>query len=115
MKNIIYRIEFDLIELMESRSQERRPYTGDRRPEMENRSLEHRPNIRYWRPEMVNRSSEWSPNIRDRAVEAAQLHAYRVWKIGAGGGGRIPETGQRKWKIGARSGGRISAIAEWKW
>ena len=33
MKNIIYRIEFDLIELMESRSQERRPYTGDRRPE----------------------------------------------------------------------------------
>ena len=63
---------------------------------------------------MENRSSEWSPNIRDRAVEAAQLHAYRVWKIGAGGGGRIPETGQRKWKIGARSGGRISAIAEWK-
>ena len=61
MKNIIYRIEFDLIELMESRS----------------------------------------------------------W-----GGGRIPETGQRKWKIGARSGGRstvraagtpLSAIAEWKW
>ena len=31
MKNIIYRIEFDLIELMESRSQERRPYTGDRK------------------------------------------------------------------------------------
>ena len=115
MKNIIYRIEFDLIELMESRSQERRPYTGDRRPEMENRSLEHRPNIRYRRPEMVNRSSEWSPNIRDRAVEMEN----RSW-----GGGRIPETGQRKWKIGARSGGRstvraagtpLSAIAEWKW
>ena len=69
MKNIIYRIEFDLIELMESRNRKRRPYTGDRRPEMENRSLEHRPNIRYRRPEMVNRSSEWSPNIRDRAVE----------------------------------------------
>ena len=58
-----------MIELMESRSQERRPYTGDRRPKMENPSLEHRPNIRYRRPEMVNRSSEWSPNIRDRAVE----------------------------------------------
>ena len=84
MKNIIYRIEFDLIELMESRSQERRPYTGDRRPEMENRSLEHRPNIRYRRPEMVNRSSEWSPNIRDRAVEMEN----RSW-------GRRPYPGDR--------------------
>ena len=31
MKNIIYRIEFELIELMESRNRKRRPYTGDRK------------------------------------------------------------------------------------
>ena len=66
MKNIIYRIEFELIELMESRNRKRRPYTGDRRPEM------------------VNRSSEGSPNNRDRAVEMEN----RSW-------GRRPYPGDR--------------------
>ena len=77
MKNIIYRIEFDLIELMEAgaRSGGRIPETGDRK---------------------------WKTGARGggRIPETGD----RKWKTGARGGGRIPETGHRKWKIGARSG-----------